>query len=948
MKKLFYVLLAVLSAAACSKETDNPVPSAGGRRAVLDVSVETDGTKAYFLDDKSFRWQEGDQVGVYMYSTILDNVPGSYGVEGQYGPWIAPFDIMTGAGEASASFTRELDASLGEDYGNVAIYPYNAGSSYSYAEGGGILTFHLPDYYRDLPDFDRVLMPMAARLDMSEGGDKSHAEFKHVGGAVKVTFKNVPSGAKYFKLSADRNISGDFTVDVAGIGEGAVLSGEGSGKNVELQLAEGKAVESLDVYFPVPVGTYTFSVGVYGDGIVYLEKTATRQNAVGRGTILRMPPLTIPEPDLGPYEEDLDPSGKMSGLTYQVNVYSFADSDGDGVGDFNGIRNHLDYLDRLGVTALWLSPVHPAQSYHGYDVTDYESLNPLYGTETDFRNLISAAHARNIRIYMDYVINHTGDRHIWFLDAKEKGPESPYWGYYAFSMDPQSDVNAGLIDQIPAGWYNSWQWYPVTVGAGKQKRYAVELDWTDATAPTMTVTETTEDVTSGGSYTNAPRYLFWGDGTYTQFADNGTGKYRLVLDYASEWGCLVRTTSTDDWSEGTKWGFDRSGDQIIPGVPHVLHTGPSDDVMNIIMPDGDVYYYYSAFGTGMFVDLNYHYGSNCEESPAFKAVVASTEKWLSMGVDGFRLDAVKHIYADEGGQDNILFWQKFYSAVNNQYKSSASARNGLTGKADENIFMVGEVLSGESVCRPFYAGLPAIFEFDFWWGLKNTLNSESANGFVSGICDRYYRHQEVRSDAISTPKLSNHDEERTATSLGNYGPKKRLAATILLTSPGRPFIYQGEELGYWGSQENGDEYVRTPILWTTDPSSAASEGVHEKVDWEMLGPAISVESQAADKESLLTLYRRFAYARNTNPAMADGAPEYDQKTTDAVLSWYMHANDGSGKVCLVMHNITRYSQTVERWDGENLSTILAASDPVTVSGCSVTLPPYTSVVFALN
>ena len=948
MKKFGAYILVLVALMGCAKEPDGADSSSGSHRASLKAVVEGDETKANFLDDKSFRWQEGDKIGVYLYSTTLENVPGSYGVEGQYGPWIAPFDMKSGAGAASASFTRALDASLGEDYGNVAIYPYNDRSSYSYAEGGGTLTFHLADYYRDLDNFDSVMIPMVARLDMSEGGDKSHAEFKHVGGAVKVTFKNVPSGAKYFKLSADRNISGDFTVDVAGIGEGAFLSGEGSGKNVEFQLREGKAVESLDVYFPVPVGTYTFSVGVYGDGIVYLEKSATRQNTVGRGTILRMPPLTIPEADLGPYDENLDPSRKMSGLTYQMNVYSFADSDGDGVGDFNGIRNHLDYLDKLGVTALWLSPVHPAQSYHGYDVTDYESLNPQYGTETDFQNLILDAHAHNIRIYMDYVINHTGDRHIWFLDAKEKGPESLYWDYYALSKNPQSDVDAGQIDQIPAGWYNDWQWYPVTVGAGKQKRYAVELDWTDANAPTMTVTETTEAVTSGGTYNNAPRYLFWGDGNYTQFADNGTGKYRLVLDFASEWGCLVRTISTDDWSEGTKWGFNRSGDQIVLGIPHVLHSGPSEDVANIIMPDGDVYYYYSAFGTGMFVDLNYHYGSNCEESPAFKAVVASTEKWLAMGVDGFRLDAVKHIFADEGGQDNILFWQKFYSAVNDQYKSNASARNGLIGKADDNIFMVGEVLSGESVCKPFYAGLPAIFEFDFWWGLKNTLNSENANGFVSGICDRYYRHQEVRSDAIATPKLSNHDEERTATSLGNYGPKKRLASTILLTSPGRPFIYQGEELGYWGSQDNGDEYVRTPILWTTDPSSAASKGVSDKVDWEMLKPLISVESQEVDDESLLTLYRRFAYARNTNAAMADGSPEYDQKTTDAVLSWYMHANDGSGKVCLVMHNITRYSQTVERWDGENLSTILVASDPVSVSGQMVTLPPYSSVVFALN
>ena len=82
--------------------------------------------------------------------------------------------------------------------------------------------------------------------------------------------------------------------------------------------------------------------------------------------------------------------------------------------------------------------------------------------------------------------------------------------------------------------------------------------------------------------------------------------------------------------------------------------------------------------------------------------------------------------------------------------------------------------------------------------------------------------------------------------------------------------------------------------------------------------------------------------------MADGFPKTDEKNSSSVMSWYMEANDGSGKVCLVMHNITRNSQTVERWDGENLSNILVASDKITISGKNVTLPPYSSVVFALN
>ena len=208
----------------------------------------------------------------------------------------------------------------------------------------------------------------------------------------------------------------------------------------------------------------------------------------------------------------------------------------------------------------------------------------------------------------------------------------------------------------------------------------------------------------------------------------------------------------------------------------------------------------------------------------------------------------------------------------------------------------------------------------------------------------------MRSDAIYTPKLSNHDENRTAEDLGKYMPKIRQAAAILLTSPGRPFIYQGEELGYWGSKLGGDEYVRTPILWTPDISSAALKGIYNKYDADMLKAPIDVQSQEADESSLLQLYRRFAYARNVNPALADGYPEYDSRTdgNTAVLCWYLHANDGSDKCVLVMHNITRETQTVERWPGDNLSKILVASDKVTVSGANVTLAPYTSVVFAIN
>jgi len=116
---------------------------------------------------------------------------------------------------------------------------------------------------------------------------------------------------------------------------------------------------------------------------------------------------------------------------YEIFVRSFYDSDGDGIGDFNGITEKLDYLNDgdpatttdLGVTGIWLMPIFPSPSYHGYDVTDYYTVNPQYGTVEDFKNLLAEAHARGIRVIIDLVVNHTSEQHPWFEEADD--PASP-------------------------------------------------------------------------------------------------------------------------------------------------------------------------------------------------------------------------------------------------------------------------------------------------------------------------------------------------------------------------------------------------------------------------------------------------------------------------------------------------------------------------------------------
>lgn len=111
---------------------------------------------------------------------------------------------------------------------------------------------------------------------------------------------------------------------------------------------------------------------------------------------------------------------------YEIFVRSFYDSDGDGIGDFNGLTQKLDYLndgdpdthDDLGITGIWLMPVNPSPSYHGYDVTNYRGINPDYGTMEDFLEFLDEAHERGIKVIVDYVMNHTSSQHPWFIDSK--------------------------------------------------------------------------------------------------------------------------------------------------------------------------------------------------------------------------------------------------------------------------------------------------------------------------------------------------------------------------------------------------------------------------------------------------------------------------------------------------------------------------------------------------
>ena len=122
---------------------------------------------------------------------------------------------------------------------------------------------------------------------------------------------------------------------------------------------------------------------------------------------------------------------------YEVFVYSYADSNGDGIGDLKGLEGKLEYIYDMGFNGIWLMPIMPSPSYHKYDVTDYYDVDPLYGTMEDFRSLLETAHSLGIRVIIDLVVNHSSDQHPWFLDAAT-GPEAQYRDYYVWSEEAQT------------------------------------------------------------------------------------------------------------------------------------------------------------------------------------------------------------------------------------------------------------------------------------------------------------------------------------------------------------------------------------------------------------------------------------------------------------------------------------------------------------------------------
>jgi alpha-amylase len=259
--------------------------------------------------------------------------------------------------------------------------------------------------------------------------------------------------------------------------------------------------------------------------------------------------------------------------------------------------------------------------------------------------------------------------------------------------------------------------------------------------------------------------------------------------------------------------------------------------------------------------------------------------WLEeMQVDGFRLDAAKHIYPTDRAEDNHAFWVWFRDEMQ---------------KIKPDVYLVGEVWSSAPEVAPYLKGLPALFNFDMGYAITAAVR---AGQDTIQLIDKYKSindfYLKTTNDYIDATFLKNHDQNRILSELGGDQQKARVAAAILFSLPGTPYVYYGEEIGMLGTKP--DEFIREPFLW-----SNASDPIQTK--WEEprysnLQTVKPLADQQADPNSLFNFYKKFITYRNGNKALTYGSlikSELAVKEIVALIRKY--ENEES---YLILHNIS--------------------------------------------
>jgi alpha-amylase len=495
------------------------------------------------------------------------------------------------------------------------------------------------------------------------------------------------------------------------------------------------------------------------------------------------------------------------GVKYEVFVMSFADGDGNGKGDFKGLTAKLDYFKDLGVNGLWLMPIMPSDTYHKYHVIDYKNIDPDYGTLDDFKKFVEEAHKRNIRIITDFVINHTGNNHPWFLEA-QKGKDNPYRNYYVWAK--KDSIRNHIFKKAKSfDSDNIRKWHPV----------------------------------------------------------NG-----------------------DTLSEQ----------------------------------------YYGYFN-GLCPDLNL-------DNPKVKDEIVDIAKfWLKdVKVDGFRMDAAKHVFPDERAADNHAFWVWFKHEME---------------KIKPDVYLVGEVWSPAKDVAPYLKGLPSLFNFDLGYAITQVASTgKDTIHLVKKYKEIRDYYKSVTTDYLDATFVKNHDQTRILTELKGDVNKAKMTAAILLTMPGTPYLYYGEEIGMLGDklstyqdQFGPDAFVREPFVWDADRKDKM-QTTWEEPHFSTDRTVIPYSLQKDDKNSLYNFYRKLIQYRNSSDPLTYGDIDEANIEANEIVSFIRKYAEHE---VLVLHNISDVEVTITLKDKISRFTELAyysEESKIAVEEGALKLPAYATVI----
>lgn len=342
-------------------------------------------------------------------------------------------------------------------------------------------------------------------------------------------------------------------------------------------------------------------------------------------------------------------------------------------------------------------------------------------------------------------------------------------------------------------------------------------------------------------------------------------------------------------------------------------TFDSDNLTQWHAWPGDPQRYYAYFWSGM-PDLNFDHQKVREE------VYAIARFWLDQGIDGFRLDAAKHIYPDDQLDETRKFWEEFREIIQ-------------CHKSDVLIF--GEVWADPEILAGLFAGMPSLFNFELARAITECVRDNRPSTLLqlyARVQTAYQGNPSPLSDAIL---LSNHDMVRIRSALGGDIGKTRLAASILLTLPGTVFVYYGEELGMLGNKP--DEHLREPFPWTADAYAEPHWLKLTQSTPELVSP---LSSQMADATSLYNHYKAWIELRRRIEA-GSAILSFADPMPDGLLAWSLHHVSAE---YVVAHNL---GETTMEWAPDEFIEQLT-SCPDTGDSARVRIPALGSAVFKIR